>query len=184
MRVDLKWLALAAPARAGGVASGRRPAGARQGARMRRPRPRGAEAPGVSPAEIQRMFDSYTLIQAQDQLKISDDQFPQFLTRFKALQDTRRQNLQERIRIVQDLRRLANDAQPDEAQMKERLKALDDLDARAQARSQRRRTTRSTRCSTSASRRSSASSRRTWSNRKLELITRARQAQPPQAVVP
>jgi Spy/CpxP family protein refolding chaperone len=35
--------------------------------------------------------------------------------------------------MVQDLRRLANDAQPDEAQLRERLKALDELDARAQA---------------------------------------------------
>jgi hypothetical protein len=90
-----------------------------------------AEAPGVSPAEIQRMFDSYALIQAQDQLKISDEVFPQFLTRFKALQDTRRRNMTERFRMVQDLRRLTNDPQRDEARMRERLKALDDLDARA-----------------------------------------------------
>ena len=39
----------------------------------------------------------------------------------------------ERFRIVQELRRLSNDAQADEAQMRDRLKALDDLDARAQA---------------------------------------------------
>jgi Spy/CpxP family protein refolding chaperone len=91
-----------------------------------------ADAPGVSPAEIQRMFDSYALIQAQEQLQISDEKFPQFLTRFKALQDTRRRNMAERFRMVQDLRRLANDAVPDEARMRERLKALDDLDARAQ----------------------------------------------------
>ncbi len=93
----------------------------------------GADAPGVSPAEIQRMFDSYALMQAQEQLKISDERFPQFLARFKALQDTRRKNLQERFRIVQELRRLSNDAQSDEAQMKDRLKALDDFDARSQA---------------------------------------------------
>ena len=92
-----------------------------------------ADAPAVSPGEIQRMFDSYALIQAQDQLKLSDEVFPQFLRRFKALQDTRRKNLQERFRIVQDLRRLANAAQPDEVQMEERLKALDELDARAQS---------------------------------------------------
>jgi Spy/CpxP family protein refolding chaperone len=90
-----------------------------------------AEARGVSPAEIQRMFDSYALIQAQDQLKITDEKFPQFLTRFKALQDTRRRNMTERFRLVQDLRRLTNDPQRDEAQMRDRLKALDDLDARA-----------------------------------------------------
>jgi Spy/CpxP family protein refolding chaperone len=93
----------------------------------------GAEPPAGTPAEIQRMFDSYALIQAQDQLKISDEQFPQFLARFKALQDTRRRNLVERFRLVQELRRLANDAQADEAQIKDRLKALDDLDARTQA---------------------------------------------------
>ena len=91
-----------------------------------------APAPGVTPAEIQRMFDSYALIQAQDQLKITDEKFPQFLTRFKALQDTRRRNMTERFRMVQDLRKLSNDAQPDETQMRDRLKALDELDVRSQ----------------------------------------------------
>jgi Spy/CpxP family protein refolding chaperone len=85
----------------------------------------------VSPAEIQRMFDSYALMQAQEQLKISDDRFPQFLTRFKALQDVRRRGLQERARIVQELRRLVNDPQGDEGQIKDRLKSLDELDARS-----------------------------------------------------
>jgi Spy/CpxP family protein refolding chaperone len=92
-----------------------------------------APAPGVSPAEIQRMFDSYALIQAQEQLKISDEKFPQFLTRFKALQDVRRTNMTQRLRMVQELRRMTNEAQPDESRMRERLKALDELDARAQA---------------------------------------------------
>jgi hypothetical protein len=85
----------------------------------------------VSPAEIQRMFDSYALMQAQEQLRISDDRFPQFLTRFKALQDVRRRGLVERARIVQDLRRLVNDPQADEGQIKDRLKSLDELDARS-----------------------------------------------------
>ena len=61
------------------------------------------------------MFDAYALMQAQEQLKISDEQFPQFLTRFKALQDVRRRGLQERARLVQELRRLVNDPQGDEA---------------------------------------------------------------------
>jgi Spy/CpxP family protein refolding chaperone len=85
----------------------------------------------VSPGEVQRMFDSYALMQAQDQLKISDEQFPQFLSRFKALQDVRRRALQDRLRVVQELRQLVNAPQPDEAQMKEKLKALADIDARA-----------------------------------------------------
>ena len=111
------------------------PAAAQRGARAQLP-PAAREWPtcrSVSPAEIQRMFDSYALIQAQDQLKITDEKFPQFLARFKALQDTRRRNMQERSRIVQELRQLSNDAQGDETQMKDRLKALDELDARTQA---------------------------------------------------
>ena len=91
------------------------------------------EQPGVSPAEIQRMFDAYALLQAQEQLKISDEHYPQFLTRFKALQDVRRKALQERTRIIQDLRRLTNDAQPDDGQMKDRLKALQELEVRSAA---------------------------------------------------
>ncbi|MCU1382107.1 MAG: hypothetical protein JWL71_804 [Acidobacteria bacterium] len=107
------------------------PAAAQRGRARGQAAGAGGETIG-STAEIQRMFDSYALIQAQDQLKISDDTFPQFLGRFKVLQDTRRRNMVERFRLVQELRRLSNDPQGDETQMKERLKALDDLDARTQ----------------------------------------------------
>ncbi len=93
--------------------------------------PAGGEQPSVAPAEIQRMFDAYALLQAQEQLKIGDEQFSQFLARFKALQDVRRKALQERTRIVQDLGRLTRDAQPDEGQIKDRLRALQDLEARS-----------------------------------------------------
>src|SRR4051794_11041867 len=128
MKVDVKRLASAVLV----VLAIAGPAAAQRG-RAQAPDAEGAEPPGVSPAEIQRMFDSYALIQAQDQLKITDEKFPQFLTRFKALQDTRRRTMTERFRIVQDLRRLTNDTPPDEARMRERLKALDDLDGRSQA---------------------------------------------------
>jgi Spy/CpxP family protein refolding chaperone len=87
----------------------------------------------VSPAEIQRMFDSYALMQAQDQLQISDEQFPQFLTRFKALQDVRRQALQQRARRIGELRRLLNAPQLDEAAVREQMKGLDELAARTEA---------------------------------------------------
>src|SRR5213078_3534622 len=43
--------------------------------------------PGVTPAEVQRMFDAYALMQAQEQLNIGEGQFSTFLTRFKGLQD-------------------------------------------------------------------------------------------------
>jgi hypothetical protein len=93
----------------------------------------GAPAPqeGVSPAEIQRMFDAYALMQAQELLKIADEQYPQFLSRFKALQDARRKALQDRNRVLQNLRKLVNEPQSDENQIKEQIKALQDVDARA-----------------------------------------------------
>ena len=91
----------------------------------------GGERSGVTPAEVQRMFDAYALVQAQEQLKLSDDKYPAFLVKFKALQDVRRRALQERNRALQDLRRLANDG-GDDGQIKDRLKSLQDLDARAQ----------------------------------------------------
>lgn len=103
---------------------------AAQGGRLGRGAPPPDDA-AVSPGEIQRMFDSYALMQAQEQLKITDDRFPQFLTRFKALQDVRRRGLQERARLVLELRRLVNDPQSDEGQIKDRLKSLDELEARS-----------------------------------------------------
>src|SRR5450631_3809557 len=102
--------------------------------------PRQQQVPGgpqgertVTPAEIQRMFDAYALLQAQDQLKIADEQYSQFLTRFKALQDVRRTGLQQRTRMIQDLRRALDAGQLDEQSIKERLKALDELETRSAA---------------------------------------------------
>jgi Spy/CpxP family protein refolding chaperone len=94
---------------------------------------RGGDEAGVTPGEIQRMFDAYALLQAQEQLKINDEQFTRFLTRFKALQEIRRQALQERGRLIVSLRALANAPQLDEAQIKERLNALQELEARSAA---------------------------------------------------
>lgn len=100
-------------------------------AAAQQPPPNGqaVERPGVSPAEVQRMFDAYALIQAQEQLKLSDEQYTTFLVRYKNLQDVRRRAQQERNRILQDLRRLANE-NGDENQLKDRMKALQELDAR------------------------------------------------------
>jgi Spy/CpxP family protein refolding chaperone len=93
----------------------------------------GPDSPGVSPGDVQKMFDAYSLMQAQEQLKIADDQFTKFLPRFKALQEVRRQTLQDRGGIILNLRRLTNATPADEAQIKDRLKALQELDARSAA---------------------------------------------------
>jgi len=109
--------------------------GARIDAQQQRGRAFGADPadPAVSPAEIQRMFDAYALVQAQDQLKLGDSQYPQFLSRFKALQDVRRRSQVERARRLQELRRLSADEKTDEMQLKDRLRALQDLEVRAAA---------------------------------------------------
>jgi Spy/CpxP family protein refolding chaperone len=92
-----------------------------------------AEQPAVTPFELQRLFDSYALLQAQEQLKINDEQFSRFLPRFKALQDARRQTLQQRTRVLAEVRRLLNEGQTDEGQIRERLKQLQDIEDRGEA---------------------------------------------------
>jgi hypothetical protein len=96
--------------------------------------PAGRGNDSVSPAEIQRLFDAYALVQAQAQLKLSDDQYPPFLARYKALQDLRRRSQNERGRIIQELRRLSmDDAKSDDGQLRDRIKALQDLDIQTAA---------------------------------------------------
>jgi Spy/CpxP family protein refolding chaperone len=97
------------------------------------PAGRGSEDAAVTPAELRRMFDAYALMQAQEQLKIDDDHYSQFLARFKGLQDVRRRLAVERARTIMELRRLGNDPQSDEGQLRDRLKALQDLEVRAAA---------------------------------------------------
>jgi hypothetical protein len=95
-------------------------------------------AQGVSPAEIQELFDAMVLMQAQKELKLTDEQYPQFLTRLRALQQVRRGADVERARIVQELRRLtlAADRKIDE-QITTQLTRLDELDTRSLAESRK-----------------------------------------------
>jgi hypothetical protein len=86
----------------------------------------------VSPAELQRLFDAYSIVQAQEFLKISDEQYARFLPRFKALLDTRRQTLQQRTRVLNGVRRLLMDAQPDEGMLRDALKQLQEIDTRGE----------------------------------------------------
>jgi hypothetical protein len=105
-----------------------RPQQAGQGAQ-----PPAAADPTISPAELQQLFDSWALLQAQGFLKMNDDQFARFLPRFKALQDTRRRGLQQRTRVLNQLRKAVNDAELDEQQLKTSIKQLEDIDDRAAA---------------------------------------------------
>jgi hypothetical protein len=85
-----------------------------------------AAPPEISAGEIQRLYDAYALVQAQEALQLSDDQYVRFVTRLKALQETRRRHQQARNQILQDLRRLTNPqtGTNDETSLRERLTAL------------------------------------------------------------
>jgi hypothetical protein len=102
--------------------------------------PGGAQGPPMDPGplnagQIQRWFEAYTVLQAQDTLRLSESQYGRFVTRLKLLQETRRRHQQTRNRILGDLRGLINPqaAAGDESQVSERLKALRDEDERAAA---------------------------------------------------
>jgi hypothetical protein len=93
-----------------------------------------ADASGqYSVAEVQQMFDALTLMQAEQTLQLSETQFPDFVLRLRALQQQRRRYQQERRQLVQQLVKLTAPAAAvsDDARIKERLKALADLDQRA-----------------------------------------------------
>jgi hypothetical protein len=87
---------------------------------------------GPSVAELQRWLDAYVTMQAQDALALTDDQFPPFLQRLRAMQAVRRKHLQARTLLIQQLARLSapRGATADEATLDERLKAFDELEGR------------------------------------------------------
>ena len=96
--------------------------------------PAPGDAGDMSPGEIQRMFDAWALVEAQDVLQLSDAQYSRFVPKVKALHDTRRRHQQARLQILGELRKLANPQQGaavDENALRDRLKALRDEDDRA-----------------------------------------------------
>jgi hypothetical protein len=92
-----------------------------------------ADAADLRPAEIQKLFDAYLVMEAQQTLGLSDQQYPPFLTRLRALQDIRRRHLVARAGLIADLARLSGPraATPvDEGVLKERLAAFQELESR------------------------------------------------------
>lgn len=102
----------------------------------RQPLP-GLDNSDMTPGEIQKLFDAYLVMEAQQALSLTDEQYPQFLTRLRALQETRRSNQQERFRLMGELQRMTNPRQPpvrgEDAMITERLNALQELESRTAA---------------------------------------------------
>jgi hypothetical protein len=90
----------------------------------------------MTPGEIQKLFDAYLVMEAQQALQLTDQQYPQFLARLRTLQETRRRTLQERNQLMGQLQRLTNPRLPkpvDESEIKSRLSMLQELEARTAA---------------------------------------------------
>jgi len=158
---------------------------AAQGRRVPPGGPAGAGEAAVSPAEIQRMLDGYMLIQAQDVLQLTDEQFSKFMTRVRTWQETRRRTQGERLRMVQELRRmLAGRGGPiDEGTIKERLKALDEFETRANGEIQQQRDTIDEGLNPIQQARFRVFEE-TMEQRKIELLMRARQGRGRQSLPP
>jgi hypothetical protein len=141
-------------------------------ARLQQP---GAPDPAsVSPAELQKLFDSYALVQAQQFLNLNDEQYSKFLPRFMALQNARRQAQQQRNRVLNELRMLANQGGSDD-QIKAALKQLQDVDERGDGEAKKALDA----VDQTLDLRQQARFRifeEQMERRKLELVTRARQA--------
>jgi hypothetical protein len=131
------------------------------------------------------MLDGYMLIQAQDVLQLTDEQFPKFMARVRAWQETRRRTQGERLRTLQELRRMiAGRGGPvDEGTVKDRLKALDELEARANSEIQQQRDTIDQVLSPLQQARFRVFEE-TMEQRKIELLMRARQARGRQNLPP
>jgi hypothetical protein len=89
----------------------------------------------ISAAQIQRWFEAFTVLQAQEALQLSEAQYGRFVTRLKVLQETRRRHQQARNKALADMRRLTNPqtGNQDEAQLAELLKTLRESEDRAAA---------------------------------------------------
>lgn len=90
----------------------------------------------MRPPEIQKLFDAYLVMEAQQALELSEQQYPQFLARLRTLQETRRRAQQERNQLMGQLQRLTNPRLPkpaDESEIKSRLTSLQELESRTAA---------------------------------------------------
>jgi hypothetical protein len=92
-----------------------------------------APPPGaISAGQIQRWFDAYTVLQAQEALALTEAQYGPFVTRLKSLQEARRRHQQARNRILAELRKSLNGGGAQDA-IAGRVRALHDEDDRAAA---------------------------------------------------
>src|SRR5262249_24521116 len=93
-----------------------------------------APANPISLAELNRIFEAYALVQAQDFLKLTDEQDPELAARLKQLQDARRRHFVNHNRIIADLNRSLRlpEDQIDDKSLKATYESLDREDESAE----------------------------------------------------
>lgn len=92
---------------------------------------RGGAATPADQQQVQRLLDAWALVQAKEQLQLTDDQYPHFVARLTKLHDTRRRNAMARRQLLGELRVLLNQspAAKDEV-LTARIRALDEATKR------------------------------------------------------
>lgn len=108
------------------------------GAAAQPPRAGAPAAPpaDMSPGQVHQLFDAMLVMQSQTALALGEQQYGQFLTRLRVLQETRRRHQQERGRLIGELQRMTNPRNPEaasEADLKARLSELQEIEARSAA---------------------------------------------------
>lgn len=128
MRIAIVAAITLASALGAAPASAQQPSGRASAQRPALPDPARISAP-----QIQRWFEAFTVLQAQEALRLTEAQYGRFVTRLKALQETRRRHQQVRNRALADIRRLIDPqtGSQDEAQLAELMKTLREEDDRA-----------------------------------------------------
>ncbi len=94
------------------------------------------EAPDLRPGEVQGLFDAYVLVQVQDSIGLGEPEYTRLLPRLRFLQQVRRRTLQERLRMINELRKLTDPKLPqptEDAILKERLGAFQEFESRSAA---------------------------------------------------
>jgi len=94
------------------------------------------EAGNLRPGEVQGLFDAYVLVQVQDSLGLSEDEYTRLLPRLRLLQQVRRRTLQDRLRQINELRKLTDPKLPQPTEdgiLRERLSAFQEFESRSAA---------------------------------------------------
>jgi len=103
------------------------------------PRPDGDRpSPGTRPRdEAAKMIDAYIVSNLQESLGLTDEQFVKLLPLVKKLQSDRRESMQNRMRLVREMRRSLSSGSATESQVLDQLKDLKAMDAEGPARNRK-----------------------------------------------